>query len=75
MESDDYFSGDEIQLILQKAIASLPKKQKLVFNMKYFEEHHQHHHAKSRFFLYANTIFLCIALSTHETRSLSFSGL
>ena len=38
LESDDYFSGDEIQLILQKAIASLPKKQKLVFNMKYFEE-------------------------------------
>ena len=38
LESDDYFYGDEIQLILQKAIASLPKKQKLVFNMKYFEE-------------------------------------
>lgn len=38
LESDEYFSGDEIQLILQKAIATLPEKQKLVFNMKYFEE-------------------------------------
>jgi RNA polymerase sigma-70 factor (ECF subfamily) len=38
LESDDYFSGDEIQLILQKAIATLPKKQQLVFNMKYFDE-------------------------------------
>ena len=32
------FSGDEIQLILQKAIATLPTKQQLVFNMKYFDE-------------------------------------
>jgi len=38
LESDTYFSGDEIQLILQKAIATLPQKQQLVFNMKYFEE-------------------------------------
>lgn len=38
LESDDYFSGNEIQLILQKAIAILPEKQRLVFNMKYFEE-------------------------------------
>ena len=36
--SDNYFSGEEIQLILQKAIASLPEKQRLVFNMKYFDE-------------------------------------
>ena len=33
-----YFSGDEIQHILQKAIATLPTKQQLVFNMKYFDE-------------------------------------
>lgn len=39
LESDVYFEGDEIQLKLQKAIASLPQKQQLVFNMKYFEEH------------------------------------
>lgn len=38
LESDAYFSGEEIQLILQKAIATLPQKQQLVFNMKYFEE-------------------------------------
>ena len=38
LESDDFFSGDEIQLILQKAIATLPQKQQLVFNMKYFDE-------------------------------------
>lgn len=38
LESDVYFEGDEIQLKLQKAIATLPEKQKLIFNMKYFEE-------------------------------------
>ncbi len=38
LQADVYFEGDEIQLQLQKAIATLPEKQKLVFNMKYFEE-------------------------------------
>lgn len=38
LEADVYFEGDIIQLKLQKAIATLPEKQKLVFNMKYFEE-------------------------------------
>ena len=38
LESDVYFEGDEIQLKLQKAIAILPEKQQLVFNMKYFQE-------------------------------------
>lgn len=38
LDSDTWFSGDEIQLILQKAIATLPQKQQLVFNMKYFDE-------------------------------------
>lgn len=37
--SDVYFEGDEIQLKLQKAIATLPEKQQLVFKMKYFGEH------------------------------------
>jgi len=37
LESDPYFDGDEIELLLQKAIATLPDKQRLVFNMKYFE--------------------------------------
>ncbi len=39
LTSDVYFEGDVIQLKLQKAIATLPEKQQLVFNMKYFEEH------------------------------------
>ncbi|WP_346883620.1 RNA polymerase sigma factor [uncultured Algibacter sp.] len=38
LTSDVYFEGDVIQLKLQKAIATLPKKQQLVFNMKYFED-------------------------------------
>lgn len=38
LESDVYFEGSEIQLKLQKAIATLPEKQQLVFNMKYFQE-------------------------------------
>ncbi len=38
LQSDDFFTGDKIQLILQKAIAKLPQKQQLVFNMKYFDE-------------------------------------
>ncbi len=39
LESDVYFDGDVIQLQLQKAIATLPHKQQLVFSMKYFENH------------------------------------
>jgi len=38
LTADIYFEGDEIQLKLQKAIATLPEKQQLVFNMKYFQE-------------------------------------
>ena len=38
LESDAFFEGDEIQLKLQKAISTLPEKQQLVFNMKYFQE-------------------------------------
>ena len=38
LESDRYFSGEEIQKILQMAIATLPQKQQLVFNMKYFDD-------------------------------------
>ncbi|MCK4921968.1 MAG: RNA polymerase sigma factor [Bacteroidales bacterium] len=35
---DNQFNGDEIQKKLQKAILTLPEKQRLVFNMKYFDE-------------------------------------
>ena len=38
IEGDAYCDGDEIQIKLQKAILKLPEKQKLVFNMKYFDE-------------------------------------
>ncbi|WP_299224529.1 RNA polymerase sigma factor [uncultured Psychroserpens sp.] len=38
LKADVYFEGDLIQLQLQKAIATLPEKQQLVFNMKYFED-------------------------------------
>lgn len=38
LTSDVYFEGDAIQLQLQKAIATLPRKQQLVFNMKYFQD-------------------------------------
>ncbi|HCO68154.1 MAG TPA: RNA polymerase subunit sigma-70, partial [Dysgonomonas sp.] len=38
LESDSYFDGDEAQLLLQKAILTLPEKQRIVFNMKYFDE-------------------------------------
>jgi len=37
LRADVYFEGSEIQLKLQKAIAALPQKQQLVFNMKYFD--------------------------------------
>lgn len=38
LESDNYFTGDEIQLRLQQAILTLPEKQRLVFNLRYYEE-------------------------------------
>ncbi|NEU07767.1 sigma-70 family RNA polymerase sigma factor [Flavihumibacter sp. R14] len=33
-----YFDGDKAQLKLQKALLTLPEKQRLVFNMKYFDD-------------------------------------
>lgn len=38
LKADDYFDGNEAQLKLQQAIATLPQKQQLVFNMKYFDD-------------------------------------
>ena len=38
LQEDQHYSGDEIQQLLQKAIFTLPQKQQLVFNMKYFDE-------------------------------------
>ena len=38
LEGDEYFDGDEAQIKLQKAILTLPEKQRLVFNMRYYNE-------------------------------------
>ena len=38
LDSTPGLSGDEIQLKLQKALLKLPDKQRLVFNMKYFDD-------------------------------------
>jgi len=38
LKADTYFNGTEIQMKLQKAILTLPEKQRLVFNMKYFDD-------------------------------------
>lgn len=38
LASDKYFDGDETELQLQQAIAQLPEKQRMVFQLKYYEE-------------------------------------
>ena len=38
IDESPYVEGDEIQKKLQKALLKLPEKQRLVFNMKYFDE-------------------------------------
>lgn len=38
LKDDNFFDGDEIQFKLQQAIAELPEKQRIVFNMKYFDD-------------------------------------
>ena len=38
IEADEWFDGDHLQAQLQAAIQTLPPKQRMVFNMKYYEE-------------------------------------
>lgn len=38
MEGSTWFDGNEAQVKLQNAILQLPDKQRIVFNLKYFEE-------------------------------------
>lgn len=38
LEADEYYEGTDIQKKLQQAILTLPEKQRLVFNLRYFEE-------------------------------------
>ena len=37
LEADPFFDGDEAALVLQKEISKLPEKQRIVFNMRYFD--------------------------------------
>lgn len=39
LETDVYFEGNAFQLQFQKAIATLPERQRLIFTMKYFNDH------------------------------------
>jgi RNA polymerase sigma factor (sigma-70 family) len=38
LEDDSFFQGDEVQKKLQKAILTLPPKQRAVFNLRYYDE-------------------------------------
>ncbi|MEM1318770.1 MAG: sigma-70 family RNA polymerase sigma factor [Bacteroidota bacterium] len=38
LKADPYFDGDEAQRLLQQALQQLPDKQRLVFNMRYYDE-------------------------------------
>ena len=38
LTASSYFNGDVAQMKLQQALLKLPEKQRLVFNMKYFED-------------------------------------
>jgi RNA polymerase sigma-70 factor (ECF subfamily) len=38
LRGDSYFDGDEAQMKLQEAVLRLPEKQRLVFNMKYYDD-------------------------------------
>jgi RNA polymerase sigma-70 factor (ECF subfamily) len=38
LETDTYFDGDAALLKLQKAILTLPEKQRMVFNFRYYDE-------------------------------------
>jgi RNA polymerase sigma-70 factor (ECF subfamily) len=38
LKADDFFDGEEAQYKLQQALNQLPDKQKIVFNLRYFEE-------------------------------------
>ena len=38
IDDDPHFNGDALQRELHKAVQRLPKKQRLVFNMRYFDE-------------------------------------
>jgi RNA polymerase sigma factor (sigma-70 family) len=38
LEADVYYDGNEIEKTIQKAILSLPEKQRIVFNLRYYDQ-------------------------------------
>jgi RNA polymerase sigma-70 factor, ECF subfamily len=38
LSADSYFDADETQVLLKNAIAQLPEKQRIVFNLRYYDE-------------------------------------
>lgn len=38
LQADEWFDGDDVQVRLQKEVARLPEKQRLVFNLRYYDE-------------------------------------
>lgn len=38
LQSDNYINGDDVQRKFEQAVLILPDKQRLVFNMKYYED-------------------------------------
>lgn len=38
LQSDVYFDGDKLQVVIQQAIAELPDRQRQVFMMRYYDE-------------------------------------
>lgn len=38
LHADEYFDGDELQIKLQLAMSHLPEKQRIVFQMKYYDD-------------------------------------
>lgn len=38
LEADVYFTGDQIELALKKALAQLPDRQRQIFNLRYYDD-------------------------------------
>ncbi len=38
IDDDEHFNGDKLQIALHKSIQRLPEKQRIVFNLRYFDE-------------------------------------
>ncbi len=38
LQADEWFDGDALEVKLQRAIAELPEKQRIVFNLRYYDE-------------------------------------